>query len=82
MKLPPFWPADPQVWFAQVDAQFATLGITAQKTKFDSIIASLSPEVATEVHDLILQPPREEPYDRLKEQLIKHTGISEQRKLQ
>ena len=79
VKILPFWPADPQVWFAQVEAQFSTRNITSQRTKFDHVVAALAPEFATEVRDLLLQPPADTPYDVLRAQLIKRTAASEQR---
>ena len=82
MKLPPFWPKDPDTWFAQVEAQFATCGITAEKTKFDYLVASLSPDAASEVRDLILAPPTETPYTHLKAAIIKRFAGSHQQKLQ
>ena len=49
---------------------------------FDYVIASLSPEFAAEIRDLILTPPEENQNDVLKVQLIKWTAASEQRHLQ
>ena len=82
LKIPPFWPADPAVWFAQVEAQFSTKGVVQQRTRFDHVVAALAPDVITEVRDVILHPPAERPYDRLKEALIQRTEASEQRRLQ
>jgi len=46
------------------------------------VVASLSLEVATEVRDLVLQPQETNPYDVLKDTLIKRTAASEQKRLQ
>lgn len=73
IKLPPFWPADPEVWFAWVKAQFITKDVTTQKTRSDYVISSLSPVFAMEVRDLLLKPLVESPYDMLKVEFIKRT---------
>ena len=67
IKLPPFWPSDPQIWFAQVQAQFYTCGINNQRTMFDYVVALLSPAFAMEIRDLILTPLTDDLYDILKE---------------
>ena len=77
IKPPPFWPADPALWFAQVESQFACRRITSQRSKFDHVVSSLSPECAGEVTDLILSPPSDQPYQALKEQHTKCTAQSE-----
>ena len=70
------------MWFTQVESQFACRRIASQRSKFDHVVSSLSPEYAGEVRDLILNPPSDQPYQALKEQLTKRTAQSEQRRLQ
>jgi hypothetical protein len=82
LKIPPFRPADPHIWFAQVEVQFCTRGISSEKTKFDHVVASLTPEYAQEIRDLILSPPTTTPYTTLKFQLIQRIAVSRQCRFQ
>ena len=80
-RLPPFWPANPRIWFVQVEAQFSRRGITVSRTKYEEVVCALPTEYATEVQDLLLNPPEDQPYEKLKEQLISRIADSESQKL-
>ena len=81
LKLPPFCPDDPELSFAQVEAQFATRRITSQQTKFDYVIANLDPRFATEVRELILSPPATDPFDVLKKSMVERIAASQQNRI-
>ena len=80
-RLPPFWPANPRIWFVQVEAQFSRRGITVSRTKYEEVVCALPTEYATEIQDLLLDPPEDRPYEKLKEQLISRIADSESQKL-
>ena len=82
LKLPPFWPADPELWIAQVEAQFRTRNILNDATKYDYIVASLSPDTAGEIRELLIQPPETEKYKAIKQALLKQNEMSDQKRLQ
>ena len=50
--------------------------IIACRTKYDHIVASLAPEFATEIKDLVNSPPPDDSYDVLKGILTKTTTTS------
>ena len=82
IKIPPFWPGDPELWFAQVEAQFRTRGIVSELTKFSHVVSSLDRQYASEVRDILLTPPASQPFTALREALIRRTSDSESSKLQ
>lgn len=81
VKLPPFWSDRPAIWFSQAEAQFDIAGITADSTKFNYIIAHLDQRLALEVEDIIINPPAEEKYVKLKYELIRRLSISEEQRV-
>ncbi|CAK9816250.1 hypothetical protein ANTPLA_LOCUS8937 [Anthophora plagiata] len=81
IRVPPFWPEQPAVWFKQLEAQFQLNGITADSTKFYHTISQLENKYAAEVHDVICNPPERERYETIKQELIHRVSTSQTRKI-
>jgi len=76
-KLPPFWPDSPSVWFAQIEAQFATARITGDQTRYDHVVRQLDSKHAAAIRDILTNPPATNKYETLKTALIKRMSPSE-----
>ncbi|XP_037931209.1 uncharacterized protein LOC119666020 [Teleopsis dalmanni] len=82
VKVPPFWHERLEIWFAQIEAQFAVTAITSDVTKFNTVVAAIESSVVADVADAVLHPPATGKYSYLKNQIIERFGESEQRKIQ
>lgn len=81
VRVPPFWPEEPDIWFAQVEGQFAISGITSDHTKFSYVIGQLDNQHSREVKDIIVNPPTTNRYETLKSELIKRLSASNEKKI-
>ena len=77
LKLPPFWAAEPQIWFAQAEAQFALRKIAADDTKYFYVLSALDQATASRLKDFISNPPQEDKYEELKARLVETFDLSE-----
>jgi hypothetical protein len=76
VRLPPFWPDRPGLWFATAEAQFDLASVTSEKTKFNYVISQLDYKHAAEVEDLIISPPANKAYTTLKTKLVHRLSAS------
>ncbi|XP_037970921.2 uncharacterized protein LOC119693005 [Plutella xylostella] len=81
VRVPPFWPEDPTLWFAQIEHQFELSRITADETKFYYLASQLEHQYAKEVRDIIKNPPATDKYLKLKTELIRRLSVSQQQRL-
>lgn len=81
VKIPPLWKDNVAAWFVQVESQFFCSGITADDTKFHTVVAALDGDVIQHMMQLLKNPPPDNKYGALKESLLKNFDSSEQSKL-
>lgn len=80
VKLPPFWPDDPETYFNQAESCFRTSGVTTQRTKYDHVVMKLPCEIAKKMRDVIrtcTPLSHQTPYDTLRDALISRNTVSE-----
>lgn len=78
IKIPPFWPEEPALWFCQLEGQFTLCHVTVDSTKFYHVIAQLDNKIAQEVKDIITAPPTTGKYEAIKSELIKRLSTSQE----
>lgn len=80
VRLPPFWPEEPALWFAQCEGNFVLSNITKDETKFYYVAAQLDHAYAVEVKDIIKNPPETGKYEKLKPSLLSACLLRKRRK--
>jgi hypothetical protein len=80
VRLPPFWPERPDIWFSQAEAQFSMAGISSETTKFCHVISQLDHRYAEEVDDIITSTPQLDPYSTLRTVLLKRLSPSQEQR--
>lgn len=81
IKAPPFWHADPLLWFKQMESQFLMAGVTQDSTKFHTIVASIESSILEKIHDIVINPPAVNMYGTLKDKLVSCFSDSEEKRL-
>ncbi|XP_026471584.1 uncharacterized protein LOC113375850 [Ctenocephalides felis] len=81
VNLPHFYEQDPELWFALAESVFVHANVKDESSKFHTVVSKLDPRNASEVRNIILKPPKDNPYSALKKELLKRYGISDETKL-
>ncbi|KOC61433.1 hypothetical protein WH47_06068 [Habropoda laboriosa] len=81
IRVPPFFPANPKIWFLKLEAEFYLNGVTEDSTRYLYAMSSLEGTYAEEVSDIITNPPSEGKYDTLKKELISRLAVYQKQKI-
>jgi hypothetical protein len=81
IRVPPFWDIAPEMWFAQLEAQFATAGITTELTKYNIVIGQVDAKLLMSISDIVRRPPTNNQYSTLRRIILERHTDSEQTRI-
>lgn len=80
--VPAFYTSNPEVWFATVESQFQLHRITLDVTKYNLVVTKLNEDSLTLVEDIVINPPSQDKYNKIKNRLQRRYGISKEQRFQ
>ncbi len=80
-EMPQFTPDDVALWWKQIEARLELANIVDEQSRFKHITAGLPPEVVCKVSDLLFTPPVNDPYQALRERILKEYELSDSAKI-
>lgn len=81
VKLPDFQPNDPELWLQLVESAFVIAKVDDELLKFNYVATHLSPNIAREVRDVLMNKPAEKPYSALVKALKDRLCASQETKI-
>ncbi|XP_018360344.1 PREDICTED: uncharacterized protein LOC108759403, partial [Trachymyrmex cornetzi] len=77
VRIPPFWPKEPEIWFMQLEGQFALCKVTDDNAKFAYAHSRIEPKLTDSQNQRIRQLlEREELGDRKPSQFLRHRTLA------
>lgn len=71
-----------ETWFIQLECWFSLYKISADKVKFNTVVAAMDTKTLTQVFSAVQSPPEENKYNNLKNQIIAAYSDSAQQRFQ
>lgn len=81
VQISSFWHEFPELWFAQLEAQFSVGKIRSEEVKFSIVMKHLDNKAIKLVRDIIKEPPLQNQYQKIKTALLTRCGCSEEQQL-
>lgn len=81
IRIPPFWPEEPELWFAQLEGQFSLYGIIEDEAKYAYTLSRIEAKQAREIKDVITHPPTQNKYETIKKALIRRLTDSQEQRI-
>ncbi|VDP37207.1 unnamed protein product, partial [Echinostoma caproni] len=82
IRAPEFMPEDPEAFLALLESRFHEARITGQLSRYHKLLSAIPRDMLINFRDIYMNIPAHNPYDVLKEALLRRMAVSEEKRIQ